>query len=80
MLSDLRAVPSGTELSADVCIVGAGAAGITAGSMDEPAALGAVEDAVVDDFRGGATVRLSGWSLGRTELRQCALLALRRGN
>ena len=29
MISDLRTVPSGTELSADVCIVGAGAAGIT---------------------------------------------------
>jgi choline dehydrogenase-like flavoprotein len=29
MFSDLRALPTGTELSADVCIVGAGAAGIT---------------------------------------------------
>lgn len=48
--------------------------------LDEPAALAAVEDAVVDDFRGGATVRLSGWSLGRTELRLCALLALQQAS
>jgi len=53
-----------------------GVTSLIAGSTDEPAALAAVEDAVVDEFRSGAMVRLSGWSLGRTELRLCALLAL----
>ena len=49
---------------------------LVAGSTDEPAALAAVEDAVADDFRSGAMMQLSGWTLGRTELRLCALLAL----
>jgi hypothetical protein len=57
-----------------------GVTGLVAGSADEAAALAAVEDAVLDDFRSGAMMKLSGWSLGRTELRLCALLALTEGD
>jgi hypothetical protein len=57
-----------------------GVTSLVAGSPGEPAALAAVEEAVVDDFRSGAMVTLSGWSLGRTELRLCALLALSEGD
>jgi hypothetical protein len=57
-----------------------GVTGLITGSVDGSAALAAVEDAVTDDFRGGATMRLSGWSLSRTELRLCALVTLHPGN
>jgi hypothetical protein len=57
-----------------------GVTGLITGSMDEPAALATLEGAVTDDFRGGATMRLSGWTLSRTELRLCALVALHHGN
>lgn len=58
----------------------AGFIDLIAASTDEAAALAAVEAAVADDFRGGAMVNLSGWSLSRNELRLCAVLSLSEGD
>jgi len=49
---------------------------LIANAGGEGEARAAVEDAVVRDFRERATMTLSGWSLGRTELRLSALVAL----